>query len=60
MASHKFGVPSLDSVPRDFLPLEDTNHFPNNDILKEPKKAFSPEDGSRGVHQSGPLPVVLA
>lgn len=34
-----------DSVPRDSLPLEDTNAFPDSHILNGPEKAFSPEGG---------------
>lgn len=46
---------SFDSVPRDFLPLEDTNHFPNNGIRNDPEEAFSPEDGSRRAYQSSTI-----
>lgn len=31
---------SFDSVPRDFLPLEDIDPFPDNDILNDSEKVF--------------------
>lgn len=42
-------MPSLDFVCRDFLTLEDTNHFPDNDVLNHPKKVSPPENSSRGA-----------
>ena len=54
MVGHEVGIPSLltPSIPRDFLPLEGTDSFPDNDILNDLEKAFSPEDDSHGAHQS--------